>query len=49
MCVPPVENPTYKAFEEYKEVPEIFTLDFSEDNVIWVASKLSGAIGAMGA
>ena len=24
------------------------TLDFSEDNVIWVASKLSGAAGALG-
>ena len=25
------------------------TLDFSEDNVTWVASKLSGAAGALGA
>ena len=42
MCVLPVENSTYAAFEAYKEVLETVPLDLSEDNVTWVASKLSG-------
>ena len=49
MRVPPVENPTCAAFEEYEDVPEIVPLDFTEDDVTWVASKLSGAAGALGA
>ena len=49
MCVPPVENPACAAFEEYEDVPETVTLDFTEDDVMWVASKLSGAAGALGA
>ena len=49
MRVPPLENPTCEAFKEYKEVPETVHLDFSEDDVTWVSSKLSGAAGALGA
>ena len=49
MRVPPVENPTCAAFEEYGDVPETVPLDFTEDDVSWVASKLSGAAGALGA
>ena len=49
MHVPPVENPTCAAFEEYKDIPETVPLDFTEDDVMWVASKLSGAAGALGA
>ena len=49
MRVPPMENPTCAAFEEYEDVPETVPLDFMEDDVTWVASKLSGAAGAMGA
>ena len=49
MCVPPVENPTSAAFEEYKEVPETVPLDFTEDDVTWVASNISGTAGALGA
>ena len=49
MRVPPVENPMCAAFEEYEEVPETVPLDFTEDDVTWVASKLSGAAGALGA
>ena len=49
MRVPPVENPTCAAFEEYEEGPETVSLDFTEDDVTWVASKLSGAAGALGA
>ena len=49
MRVPPVENPTCSAFEEYKEVTETVPIDFMEDDVTWVASKLSGAAGALGA
>ena len=44
-----MENPTCAAFEEYEEVPETVPLDFTEDDVTWVASKLSGAAGALGA
>ena len=47
MRVHPVENPTCAAFEEYKEVPERVPLDFTKDDVMWVASKLSGASGAL--
>ena len=37
------------ASEEYKEVPKTVPLDFLEDDVTWVASKLSGTTGALGA
>ena len=43
-----MENPTCAAFEEYKEVPKTVPLDFTEDKVTWVASKVSGAAGALG-
>ena len=43
MCVTTMENPTCMAFEEYEEVPDTGPLDFSEDDVTWVASNLSGA------
>ena len=49
MRVPPVENPACAAFEEYEDVPKTVPLDFTEDDVMWVASKLSGAAGALGA
>ena len=48
MCVPPVKNSTCAAFEEYEEVPETATLELLEDDVMWVASNLSGAAGALG-
>ena len=47
MRVPPMENPACAAFEEYEDVPETVPLDFTEDDVTWVASKLSGAAGAL--
>ena len=47
MRVPPVENPTCAAFEKYGEVPKMLPLDFTEDDVTWVASKLSGTAGAL--
>ena len=37
------------AFEEYEKVPETVPLEFLEYNVTWVASKISGAAGALGA
>ena len=49
MRVPPVENPAFPDFEIYGEVPETAPLDFTEDDVTWVASKLSGTAGALGA
>ena len=47
MRVPAVENPSCTAFEEYEEVPKTVPLNFTEDDVTWVASNLSGAAGAM--
>ena len=49
MRVPPMENPMCAAFEEDKEATKMVTLDFTEDDVTWVTSKLSGAAGALGA
>ena len=49
MRVPQVESPTCAAFENYGDVPETVLLNFTEDDVTWVASKLSGAAGALGA
>ena len=46
---PPVEKPVCAAFKEYGEVPKTVPLAFTEDDVTWVASKLSGAAGALGA
>ena len=45
--VPPMKTPTCSAFEEYEDVPKTVPLDFTEDDVVWVASKLSGAAGAL--
>ena len=49
MHVPPEENLTCADFEDYEEVPKTVPLDFTEDDVTWVASKLSGEAGALGA
>ena len=48
MCVPLVENLMCVAFEEYEEVSEMAPLDFSEDNITWVTSKLSDTAGVLG-
>ena len=45
---PPVEIHMCASFEEYKEVPEVISFDFKEDEVMWVASNISGAAGALG-
>ena len=37
------------AFEYYKDVPKTVPLDFTEDGVMWVVSKLSGTVGMLGA
>ena len=49
MHAPRAENPKCAAFEEYEDVPDTVALNFTEDDVMWVASNLSGAAGAMGA
>ena len=49
MSVPPVENLTCAAFEKYGELTETVPIDFMEDDITWVASKLSGAAGVLGA
>ena len=45
----PLYNPMCAAFEEYEEVPETVPLDFTEDDMTWVASNISGAAGVLGA
>ena len=49
MHVPTVENPMCASFDEYEDIPETVPLDFTEDDVMWVASKLSVAGGVLGA
>ena len=49
MCVLPVGKPDFVAFEEYGEVLQTVPLDFTEDDITWVASKLSRAACALGA
>ena len=44
-----MENTLCLAFKEYEEVLKTVPLDSTEDDVTWVASKLSGAAGALGA
>ena len=44
-----MEHPTCAAFEEYEKVPETVPLNFTEDDVTWVASNIYGAAGALGA
>ena len=48
MHVPPVEKPACAAFEKYEDLPKTVPLDFMEDVVTWVVSKLSSAAGALG-
>ena len=48
MCTP-VGNLTWAAVEEYEQAVETVPLKFTEDNIMWVASKLSGTAGALGA
>ena len=47
MHVPPMENPRCTAFKEYGEVPKTVHFEFTEDDVPWVASKLSVSAGAL--
>ena len=47
--VPPVENPTCAAIKEYEEVPETAPIEFTEGDITWVASNMSGAAGTLGA
>ena len=47
MCVSPVENPVCASFKKYEEVPETVPLNFTEDDVTWVSSKVSDAACAM--
>ena len=47
MWVPPVENPVCAAFKKYEDMPKTVPLDFTEDDMMWVTSRLSGAAGAL--
>ena len=48
MHVPSTENPACAVFKEYEDVSETVPLDFTEDDVTWVVSKLSSTAGALG-
>ena len=43
-----MENTLCLAFKEYEEVLKTVPLDFMEDDVMWVASKLFGTTGLLG-
>ena len=42
-------DPWCSSFERYEEVLETAPLDFLEEVITWVVSKISGALGALGA
>ena len=48
MCNQDLEDPECSSFEEYEEDPDVFPLDILEEDVMWVAGKLSGAAGPSG-
>ena len=43
-----MDNPTCAVLEEYEKVTETVPLDYTEDDVMWVSSKISGTAGALG-
>ena len=43
-----MENTKCATFEKHGEVPKIVPLNFTEDDITWVASKFSGAVGELG-
>ena len=43
-----MENAMCAAFKEYEDMPEMVPLDFTEDDVTWVALNIYGAVGALG-
>ena len=47
ICVPPAEKPMFVTFKYYEEVSKTVPLEFSEDDVMWVASNLSYAARAI--
>ena len=47
MCVPPVDNTSCAAFDEYEDVPKTLPLDFMVDDLTLVASNISGAAGVL--
>ena len=49
MRPPTVENPAYAAFEEYEVVPKLYSSTSQSMTSRGPASKLSGAVGALGA
>ena len=49
MRIPRVGDPWCSAFERYEEILETAPLDFLEEVITWVVSKISGALGALGA
>ena len=49
MCDPPMEDPMCNLFEDNNVVLKTVLLDFSEYDVIWFASKISGDTVTLGA
>ena len=44
-----MENPTRAYFKEYEDINETVPIYFTEDDMTWIASKLSGAEVMLGA
>ena len=47
MRVPPVKNRRFVNFKAYEGVPEMGLIEFTEDYMTWVASKISGDAGVL--
>ena len=45
MSIPDLTDLEFSSFNEYNQDPEVIPLEISEEDVQWVAYKLSGAAG----
>ena len=48
MQVPPDEKFHVHSLQKYEEVLKTVPLDFEEDDITWITSKISGAAGKLG-
>ena len=47
MRVPPVKNRRFVDFKAYEGIPKMGLIEFTEDDMMWVASKISGDAGVL--
>ena len=48
MRIPDLTDPECSSFGEYEKYPHIVSLDISEEDVQWVATRTTGAVGTIG-